>query len=53
MKIGFINEDPNCPAIDFLIYGDLYESDLCMDSDYFYFIKGNFYPKTWFQIIEQ
>jgi len=53
MKVKFINKDFNCSGHILLELGELYESDLCMDSEHCYYIKGNYFPKTWFQIIEQ
>lgn len=48
MKVKFIRD---CSTADKLILNEIYESDLCMDSEYSYFINGHFFPKDWFQII--
>jgi len=53
MKVKFINDDPTCSSSDVLELGKIYESDLYMDSDDWYFIEGNFHPKEYFQIIEK
>ncbi len=58
MKVKFINENPDwywygLTSGSYLNLGQIYESDLYMDSLDYYNINGWFYPKSWFQIIEE